>query len=73
MGFNPGMLDMMIRWARDYGIDRGARMLDIGTSELFCAADPESLNRFLVHFGAKPYAGAGIVPDGKQGLCRRPV
>jgi SAM-dependent methyltransferase len=56
MAFNPGLLDMVSEWARDYGIRPGAKMLDIGTSELFCVDDPESLNRLLAHFGATPYA-----------------
>jgi SAM-dependent methyltransferase len=56
MGFNPGLLDMVGEWARDYGIRPGAKMLDIGASELFCSDDPESLNRLLAHFGATPYA-----------------
>ena len=56
MGFNPGLLDMVGEWARDYGIRPGAKMLDIGTSELFCGDDPESLNRLLAQFGATPYA-----------------
>lgn len=56
MGVNPGLLDQMIGWMHDYGIKRGGRVLDIGTSQLFCADDPESLNRFLGHFGGTPYA-----------------
>jgi hypothetical protein len=56
MGYNPGMLDLFVEWANKFQIRSGAAVLDIGTSELFCADDPDSLNRFLVHFGAKPYA-----------------
>jgi hypothetical protein len=55
MGFNPGLLDLLTGWARDFDIRPGAAVLDIGTSELVCAEDPASLNRFLAHFGAPPY------------------
>ncbi len=55
MGYNPGLLDQVIEWAKSFNIKQGAAVLDIGTSELFCANDPDSLNRFLRHFGAKPY------------------
>ena len=57
MGFNPGLLDQFVDWCTNFNIKSGAAMLDIGTSELFCADDPGSLNRFLTHFGAKPYEG----------------
>jgi hypothetical protein len=60
MGFNPGLLDQLAGWARDFDIRPDAAILDIGTSELFCADDPESLNRFLAHFGAEPYTAAEL-------------
>jgi hypothetical protein len=56
MGFSPGLLDQVVDWATKYQIRPGAAVLDIGTSELFCSEDPASLNRFLAHFGAEPYA-----------------
>jgi hypothetical protein len=52
MGYNPGLLDIFTTW----GLKPGAAVLDVGTSELFCTEDPESLNRFLRHFGGRPYA-----------------
>jgi hypothetical protein len=55
MGFNPGLLDLVVGWAADHQLRPGAAVLDVGTSELFCAGDPSSLNRFLAHFGAEPY------------------
>ena len=58
MGYNPGLLDMFIEWSKIYHIGPGARVLDIGTSELFCAGDPDLSNCFLRHFGAQPYADA---------------
>lgn len=30
-------------------------MLDIGTQELFCADDPAAINRFVSHFGGRPF------------------
>jgi hypothetical protein len=51
MGFNPGLLDQVTQW----GLKRGSAMLDIGASDLFCADDPSSLNRFVGHFGGRPY------------------
>jgi hypothetical protein len=51
MGYNPGLLDLFAEW----GLKSGDAVLDIGTSELFCADDPGSLNRFLQHIGAEPY------------------
>ena len=57
MAFNPGLLDMVSEWARDYGIRRGRPRCS--TSALRnCSAEmiPESLNRLLAHFGAAPYA-----------------
>jgi hypothetical protein len=55
MGFNPGLLDQFVDWAKKFEVKPGARVLDIGTSELFCAEDPSSINRFLTHFGVEPY------------------
>jgi hypothetical protein len=54
MGYNPGLLDLMIGWAQQYGIRRGAAVLDVGAQELFCADDPPVLNRFIAHFGGRP-------------------
>jgi SAM-dependent methyltransferase len=51
MGISPDLLDRLVDW----GVRRGQRVLDIGTSELFCGEDPVALNRFLTHFGAAPY------------------
>jgi hypothetical protein len=69
MGFNPGLLDMVGEWARDYGIRPGAKMLDIGASELFCSDDPESLNRLLAHFGAAPYAADELARMANRALA----
>jgi SAM-dependent methyltransferase len=57
VGYNPGLLDLFVEWFKKYGFGKGTTVLDIGTSELFCADDPDSLNRFLRHFGATPYSG----------------
>jgi hypothetical protein len=57
MGISPGMLELVISWAKRFGAIRpGVAVLDIGASQLFCEDDPGSLNRFLRHFGASPYA-----------------
>ena len=56
MGYSPGLLDLVVEWSKQFDIRPGARVLDIGTQELFCADDPASLNRFVGHFGAEPYA-----------------
>lgn len=55
MGYSPGLLDVIIEWAKQFDIRPGRAVLDIGTQELFCAEDPSALNRFLTHFGAEPY------------------
>ena len=83
MGYNPGLLDLFVEWAKTHDIKPGAAVLDIGTSELFCAEDPESLNRFLRHFGAPPYlddelermAGRGFAAElfGRAGLSYQAV
>jgi hypothetical protein len=69
MGINPGMLDLFVEWFRDYGILRGAEFLDIGTSQLFCEDDPDSLNRFLRHFGAEPYVGEELTRMANKSLA----
>jgi hypothetical protein len=56
VGINPGMLDLIASWSDAYDIRPGARVLDIGTSELSCVQDPDSLNRFLAKFGAEQYS-----------------
>jgi hypothetical protein len=60
MGINPGTLDLFVEWSKTYGIRPGAAVLDIGTSELFCADDPDSLNRFLGHFGGALYVDGDL-------------
>src|SRR5262249_4999796 len=40
---------------RPYGIRAEAAILAIGTSELFCADDPSSLNQFLSYLGAPAF------------------
>jgi hypothetical protein len=69
MGFNPGLLDLVTRWAVDHQLRPGTAVLDVGTSELFCAGDPPSLNRFLAHFGAEPYAGDELGRRADRGLA----
>jgi hypothetical protein len=66
MGFNPGLLDLVVGWAEDHQLRPGAAVLDVGTSELFCAGDPASLNRFLTHFGAEPYVDEEL---GRRANC----
>jgi hypothetical protein len=56
MGYSPGLLDTIVEWSKRFDIRPGARVLDIGTQELFCADDPASLNWFVGHFGGEPYA-----------------
>ena len=83
MGYNPGLLDLFVEWAKTHDIKPGAAVLDIGTSELFCADDPDSLNRFLRHFGGPPYvddelermAGRGFAAElfGRAGLSYQAV
>jgi hypothetical protein len=55
MGINPGWLRYFSELAEANYIVKGDNFLDIGTSELFCADDPASLNNFLVDFGSEPY------------------
>jgi hypothetical protein len=55
MGMNPGWLRHFSELADANNIVKGDRFLDVGTSELFCADDPASLNDFLARFGAEPY------------------
>jgi hypothetical protein len=69
MGFNPGLLDQVVEWANKFGVRPGAAVLDIGTSELFCADDPDSLNRFLSHFGADPYDGDRLAKMANKGMA----
>jgi hypothetical protein len=69
MGFNPGLLDHVTRWAAGHKLAPGMAVLDVGTSELFCAADPPSLNRFLCHFGAEPYADDELGRRANGGLA----
>jgi len=69
MGFNPGLLDHVTRWAVGHKLAPGMAVLDVGTSELFCAADPPSLNRFLSHFGAEPYADDELGRRANGGLA----
>jgi len=69
MGFNPGLLDHVTRWAVGRKLAPGMAVLDVGTSELFCAADPPSLNRFLSHFGAEPYADDELGRRANGGLA----
>jgi hypothetical protein len=69
MGFNPGLLDQVVEWANKFGVRPGAAVLDIGTSELFCADDPDSLNRFLSHFGAEPYDGDRLAEMANKGMA----
>jgi hypothetical protein len=69
MGFNPGLLDHVTRWAVGHKLAPGMAVLDVGTSELFCAADPPSLNRFLCHFGAEPYADDELGRRANGGLA----
>lgn len=69
MGFNPGLLDFVIECVHDYGLLPGSAILDVGTSELFCAGDPLSLNRFLDHFGAALYGDVDLDRMAKRGLA----
>jgi hypothetical protein len=72
MGINPGTLDMVVDWAKQFGaLPLGASVLDIGTSQLFCEDDPAALNRFLVHFGADPYENEALAQMAKGGLAGR--
>lgn len=57
MGFNPGLLNQVVEWAARHDLKKGDAIFDIGTSELYCAQDPQALNRFLFHFGAEGYEG----------------
>jgi hypothetical protein len=57
MAISPGLLSYFVEYAR---LQRGASVLDIGAQEFVCATDPESINRFLVHFGAAPYAAGEL-------------
>jgi hypothetical protein len=60
MGYSPGLLDMIVEWSKQFDIRPGARVLDIGTQELFCADDPASLNRFtrgMDQYSPAPRAG----------------
>ncbi len=59
MGISPELLDRLVQWSA-VGVKAGSRVLDIGTSELFCADDPASLNRLLKHFGAELYPEADL-------------
>src|SRR5882672_7625538 len=69
MGFNPGLLDFVVECVRDYGLPPRSAVLDVGTSELFCAGEPLSLNRFLAHFAAPPYDGEELVRLSQRGLA----
>jgi hypothetical protein len=68
MGFNPGLLDHVVRWATNDEFRPGP-VLDVGTSELFCGGDPASLNRFLSHFGGEPYADDELGRRANGGLA----
>jgi hypothetical protein len=69
MGFNPGLLDHVTRWAVGHNLAPGMAVLDVDTSELFCATDPPSLNRFLSHFGVEPYADDELGHRANGGLA----
>lgn len=45
MGFNPGLLDFVTECVRVHGLSPHSTVLDVGTSELFCAGDPLSFDQ----------------------------
>jgi hypothetical protein len=55
MGISPGWLRLFIELADAKNFQKGDSFLDIGASELFCADDPNSINKFISHFGGKVY------------------
>jgi hypothetical protein len=69
MGFSPGTLDLIAEWTEAYGIRPGAGILDIGTSELYCADDPDSLNRFLAKYGAEAYPPSELHKMANRGFA----
>ena len=69
MGFNPGLLDSVVKWGGLYGLKAGDAVFDIGTSELYCAQEPAALNRFLSHFGAAGYDGEELAKKADRSLA----
>jgi hypothetical protein len=55
MGIAPLWFDFFFDLCREGYLKRGDAILDIGASELFCADDPDVLNRFLRFFDAPLY------------------
>ena len=51
MGISPFILDRFRGWKRAGYFDGSARVLELGSQELFCEQDPASLNRALRAFG----------------------
>jgi len=56
MGISGPFLDMFCDWVETGQVAKSVAILDVGASELFCADDPDSLNRFCRFFGAEPYS-----------------
>ncbi len=69
MGFNPGVLDFVTECSQEFGLPGHSAILDVGTSELFCADDAQSLNRFLVFFGAQPYPETELARMANRGFA----
>ena len=61
MGISGPFLDMFCGFVEVGHFAKTGAILDIGASELFCADDPKSLNRFCKFFGAEPYSATELV------------
>ena len=56
MGISPGWFhQVLMEPARNGHVRKGARFLDIGASELFCASNPQAINDFINYFDGEPW------------------
>jgi hypothetical protein len=70
MGISPNNLDVFAEFSARAGIGRGDSFLDVGVSELFCADDPDSINRFVAHFGGQSYPQDELARMANRGLAQ---